>query len=82
MPLYEYQCDECGEEFTLLQSISADQDKTQCEHCDSTQVRRKFSSFASKVIGGTPKTSKPVSEKDYPNQDVFKLPIPRLRSEL
>ena len=82
MPLYEYFCEDCQKEFTLLQSASVDKEGTSCEHCGSTQVRYQFSTFASKVQGGTPKTSKPVTENDYPNKDIFKLPIPRLRSEL
>ena len=82
MPLYEYVCETCQQEFTVLQSASTNKEETVCELCGSGNVRYKFSAFASKVVGGTPKSSKPVTENDYPNKDVFKLPIPKLRSEL
>ncbi len=82
MPLYEYFCEDCEKDFTLLQSASVNKEETVCDECGSSRVRYQFSAFASKVQGGTPKTSKPVTENDYPNKDVFKLPIPRLRSEL
>lgn len=41
-----------------------------------------MSTFASKVIGSPGKTSTPVTEADYPNKNVFNLPLPKLRSEL
>lgn len=82
MPLYEYFCETCQKEFTVLQSASTNKEETVCELCGSGNVRYKFSAFASKVVGGTPKSSRPVTLDDYPNKDVFKLPIPKLRSEL
>lgn len=83
MPLYEYHCEECQNDFTLLQPASVNKEETTCESCGSVRVAHKFSTFASKVQGSpSSRSSKPVTEKDYPNKDVFKLPIPRLRSEL
>ncbi|CAI2717237.1 FmdB family zinc ribbon protein [Nitrospina watsonii] len=82
MPLYEYFCETCEQDFTLLQSTSTNKEETVCDLCGSRNVKYRFSSFASKVVGGTPKTSKPVTENELPNKDVLKLPIPRLRSEL
>lgn len=80
MPLYEYYCQSCRKEFTLLQSSNVKKEETVCEVCGSQDVTPKFSTFASKVqrISG----SGPATVNDYPNKDIFKLPIPRLRSEL
>ncbi|MEE9259199.1 MAG: zinc ribbon domain-containing protein [Nitrospinaceae bacterium] len=83
MPLYEYFCEDCEKEFTLLQSVDVNKEETVCSECGSKNTTHRFSTFASKVQGGTPRTHKPpVTEDDFPNKDVFKLPIPRLRSEL
>jgi len=83
MPLYEYFCEDCQKEFTLLQSASVNKEETTCSECGSSRVNRRFSTFASKIQGVTKSSSaKPVTEDDYPNKDIFKLPIPRLRSEL
>jgi putative FmdB family regulatory protein len=83
MPLYEYFCEDCQKEFTLLQSASVNKEETTCSECGSSKVNHKFSTFASKIQKVTDSNRKiPVTEKDFPNKDVFKLPIPRLRSEL
>ena len=83
MPLYEYFCEDCQKELTLLQSASVNKDETTCSECGSSEVNYKFSTFASKTQKVTKSVNRtPVTEKDYPNKDVFKLPIPRLRSEL
>ena len=81
MPLYEYQCQKCGKDFTLLQSSSVNKEETVCSHCGSEGVKHKFSTFAANT-GKSSSSSGPVTAKDLPNPDVLKLPIPRLRSEL
>lgn len=45
MPLYEYQCQECGQEFEKLRSIS-DRDSVNCPTCGSGKVGRKMSLFS------------------------------------
>lgn len=83
MPLYEYHCEDCQKDFTLLQPASVNKDETACPECGYSKMNHKFSTFTSKIQGVTKSSSKrPVTEDDYPNKDVFKLPIPRLRSEL
>ncbi|MBN1309913.1 MAG: zinc ribbon domain-containing protein [Anaerolineae bacterium] len=48
MPIYEYQCPECGEEFEkLVRSMSA-ADEVSCPACKSNKVKRKMSLVASK----------------------------------
>lgn len=48
MPLYEYCCAECGERFELLRRFQdADRNQT-CPRCQSQEVERLLSSFASR----------------------------------
>ena len=83
MPLYEYFCDDCQKEFTLLQPVSVNKEETTCDECGSARVTHKFSTFTSKIQGASPFSKKrPATEDDYPNKDIFKLPIPRHISEL
>ncbi len=42
MPIYEYKCKKCGEEFEKL--VSGNQ-KVTCTKCNSKDVRKKFSVF-------------------------------------
>ena len=83
MPLYEYYCDNCQKEFTLLQPASVNKEETTCSECGSPKVTYKFSIFTSKIQGvSAASKKKPVTEDDFPNKDIFKLPIPRHISEL
>ena len=46
MPLYEYQCSDCGDEFEKVVRFSeADQSPT-CPTCQSLNTRKKISVFA------------------------------------
>ena len=47
MPIYEYACQECAEEFELLVSSERFADIQICPHCASDRLTRKFSAFAS-----------------------------------
>ena len=52
MPLFEFTCTDCGKSFEeLVRSASAVSEVT-CPACQSQQVRKKVSTFASKVSGG------------------------------
>jgi len=46
MPLYEYECQDCGERFTMLQGYSAGKSGYTCPECGGRQTRRVLSSFA------------------------------------
>ncbi len=52
MPLYEFQCTECGHPFEELVRASSAIVEVKCPVCDSEHVRRKVSLFASKASGG------------------------------
>jgi putative FmdB family regulatory protein len=50
MPLFEFTCQQCGWEFEELLR-SSDTSEVSCPACDSQEVSKKISSFASKISG-------------------------------
>jgi len=52
MPLYEYRCETCGKRFEELVRNSTE--KVSCPHCESDDVEREFSLFASSASGCAP----------------------------
>jgi putative FmdB family regulatory protein len=49
MPIYEYECSECGEAFEeLILSISAEKE-IYCPTCESKSVKKKISLFGTKA---------------------------------
>jgi putative FmdB family regulatory protein len=57
MPIYEYKCESCGNEYEQLRRMSEADLNLQCPDCRSERVRRMLSSFA--AIGGG--SSEPVA---------------------
>jgi putative FmdB family regulatory protein len=57
MPLYEFQCADCQDDFEELVRSAAAVAEVKCPQCGSQHVRRKLSVFASKVSGGGPSYS-------------------------
>ena len=51
MPLYEYRCEGCGEQFEVTQSVNARAEDTVCPHCRAQKAIRLMSAFASKIVG-------------------------------
>lgn len=51
MPIYEYECPECGERFELRRSIADSDSETECPKCGAKEARRVLSLFA---MGGGP----------------------------
>lgn len=49
MPIYEYRCSECGQQFELLVNAS---DTPCCPSCDSAQIEKQLSVFAVGRGGG------------------------------
>lgn len=47
MPSYNYKCNECGEVFVVIHSISQKHDK--CNTCYSTNIEKTISLFAAKT---------------------------------
>jgi putative FmdB family regulatory protein len=46
MPIYEYRCRNCGNEFELLRGISQPDGEIECEACGQKQAQKLFSTFA------------------------------------
>ncbi len=82
MPLFEYYCNDCKKEFTLLQSASVNKEETECPDCETKSMDYKFSSFAAKSTQTAMKRTSPVTADELPKKSVLNLPLPRLRSEL
>lgn len=52
MPLFEFECQECGEVFEELVRSSS-WEGVFCPSCQSQQIRKKVSSFASRTAGSS-----------------------------
>jgi putative FmdB family regulatory protein len=52
MPTYDYECDACGHEFELFQSITASV-KRKCPECSKMKLRRLFGTGAAIVFKGS-----------------------------
>jgi putative FmdB family regulatory protein len=50
MPLYEYRCTECGEEFEKMVRFSEANQNPACPSCQSQETRKKISAIASRTI--------------------------------
>lgn len=52
MPLFEFVCSGCGNQFEELVRSASVIDEVVCPACRSGEVKKKVSTFASKVSGG------------------------------
>ena len=50
MPMYEYQCKDCGIYFEEL--VLSSEDKPDCPVCQSSSVEKQISAFSSAFSGG------------------------------
>lgn len=53
MPIFEFICQECGTPFEELVRSSTAIDDVVCPFCESDQVAKQISTFASRVVGGS-----------------------------
>lgn len=53
MPIYEFDCHDCGESFDKLVRSASRVSEVTCPSCASPEVKKKLSLFSSKVSGGT-----------------------------
>ena len=50
MPTYEYQCQKCRDNFTVVLTMSQhDQGQVKCPQCRSSKVTQQFSTFYAKT---------------------------------
>lgn len=52
MPLYEFECLDCGFEFEELVQRASEKAQVKCPACDSLKLEEKISSFASSSKSG------------------------------
>jgi putative FmdB family regulatory protein len=48
MPLYEYHCQACGEDFEKMVRFSEMDNTQECPHCQSQETHKKLSTFATR----------------------------------
>ena len=53
MPIYEFVCADCGRPFEKLVMSSSKIAEVSCPTCESQNVTKKISTFASKLSGGS-----------------------------
>ncbi len=69
MPIYEYQCVQCGEKFEVRQAMGEDGSKLNCPKCRVGNPRKLFSSFFSSSSSEIPEMTCPTC-----NSGVCNLP--------
>jgi len=52
MPIYEYECDKCGEKFELRRGFNDSDSDIQCPKCGEKDARKVFSAFGVASSGG------------------------------
>lgn len=57
MPIYEFVCESCGAPFEELTRSHTAIAEVRCPHCGSDRLRRKISTFSSRVAGNTHSSS-------------------------
>ena len=51
MPVYEYQCNQCGEKTQRLQGVGEDSSGERCPSCDKGVIKKIFSLFSTTQKG-------------------------------
>ena len=52
MPIYEFECADCGKPFEALVFTSSKISEVTCPTCKSRNINKKISTFASRLSGG------------------------------
>ncbi len=60
MPIYEYQCQNCGNRFEKLVRRSADADALECPSCGQKHLKQELSVFAAHANGSSKAAEMPV----------------------
>jgi putative FmdB family regulatory protein len=56
MPIYEYECNACGEKFSLRRNMSDKDEDIKCPNCGKQKPKRLFSTFATCSSGDSSAT--------------------------
>ncbi|RUM89039.1 MAG: zinc ribbon domain-containing protein [Thermodesulfatator sp.] len=59
MPIYEFHCEECGEEFEVLCRNRAEAEEVKCQKCGSSKVKRLMSTITPIVDSGGKASDRP-----------------------
>ncbi len=59
MPIYEYECEKCGERFELRRGMADRDSDISCPKCGAEKPRRVFSGFATSSSSGACTPSSP-----------------------
>jgi putative FmdB family regulatory protein len=51
MPLYEYQCKECGSAFEKMVRLTQAGERPSCPNCGSGQTQKQISNFGARLSG-------------------------------
>lgn len=73
MPLYEYRCENCREQFEAVQPTWARVEDTVCPKCQAKRATRLMSAFASKVVGTHKPGFKEMKAYDMLNERMAKF---------
>ncbi len=57
MPIYNYVCKECGENFDLLMGVTSERVEPKCRKCGSKNIEKILSSFSVGSSKGKPSSS-------------------------
>ncbi len=66
MPIFEFVCEECGQFFEELVRSANAINEVICPGCQSEQVTKKLSTFASKISGGSSYSPSPAAPSCSP----------------
>lgn len=58
MPIYEYECQKCGEKFEQYRPLSASDEAVKCPRCEAEHPKRHFSFYFPKNVAGDCSTFK------------------------
>lgn len=51
MPIYEYRCEECSNQFEIIVTSSSDKGETACPKCSSKKVKKAISAASYRLSG-------------------------------
>ncbi len=53
MPIYSYECKDCGEKFDMLVGVGTGGEELKCKKCNSKRVQKVPTTFSFTINGGS-----------------------------